>query len=298
MLNPLGVPSRMNVGQVLEVHLGLAAKSKGWYVSTPVFDGAHESDVIQLLKEEGYSETGKLRLRDGRTGEYFDNPVTVGYMYMLKLHHLVDDKIHARSTGPYSLVTQQPLGGKAQFGGQRFGEMEVWALEAYGAAYTLQEILTVKSDDIIGRTKTYESIINGVNIPEPGIPESFKVLIKELQALALDIRTKAGDDSDRETSEYDGALTFDRMLSENDRRAERERREQMQDEEAAAAAAELKAAEAEEDDDFDIDNLSSMIEALALGAAEPDIDLADAVEMDSLEDLAEAEAGSLFGDEE
>ena len=316
MLNPLGVPSRMNVGQVLEVHLGLAAKSKGWYVSTPVFDGAHESDVIQLLKEEGYSETGKLRLRDGRTGEYFDSPVTVGYMYMLKLHHLVDDKIHARSTGPYSLVTQQPLGGKAQFGGQRFGEMEVWALEAYGAAYTLQEILTVKSygaaytlqeiltvksDDIIGRTKTYESIINGVNIPEPGIPESFKVLIKELQALALDIRTKAGDDSEikiRETSEYDGALTFDRMLSENDRRAERERREQMQDEEAAAAAAELKAAEDEEDDDFDIDGLSSMIEALALGAAEPDIDLTEAVEMDSLEDLAEAEAGSLFGDEE
>ena len=303
MLNPLGVPSRMNVGQVLEVHLGLAAKSKGWYVSTPVFDGAHESDVIQLLKEEGYPETGKLRLRDGRTGEYFDSPVTVGYMYMLKLHHLVDDKIHARSTGPYSLVTQQPLGGKAQFGGQRFGEMEVWALEAYGAAYTLQEILTVKSDDIIGRTKTYESIINGVNIPEPGIPESFKVLIKELQALALDIRTKAGDDSEikiRETSEYDGALTFDRMLSENDRRAERERREQMQDEEAAAAAAELKAAEAEDDDDdFDIDNLSSMIEALALGAAaEPDIDLTEAVEMDSLEDLAEAEAGALFGDEE
>ena len=178
--------------------------------------------------------------------------------------------------------------------------MEVWALEAYGAAYTLQEILTVKSDDIIGRTKTYESIINGVNIPEPGIPESFKVLIKELQALALDIRTKAGDDSEikiRETSEYDGALTFDRMLSENDRRAERERREQMQDEEAAAAAAELKAAE-DEEDDFDIDKLSSMIEALALGAAEPDMDLTEAVEMDSLEDLAEAEAGSLFGDEE
>jgi DNA-directed RNA polymerase subunit beta len=291
----------MNVGQVLEVHLGLAAKSKGWYISTPVFDGAHESDVIQLLKEEGYPETGKLRLRDGRTGEYFDSPVTVGYMYMLKLHHLVDDKIHARSTGPYSLVTQQPLGGKAQFGGQRFGEMEVWALEAYGAAYTLQEILTVKSDDIIGRTKTYESIINGVNIPEPGIPESFKVLIKELQALALDIRTKAGDDSEikiRETSEYDGALTFDRMISENDRRAERERREHMQDEEAAAAAAEFKAAQEEEEDEFDIDNISSMIEALALGAAEPDIDLADAVEMDSLEDLAEAEAGSLFEDEE
>ncbi len=226
MLNPLGVPSRMNVGQVLEVHLGLAAKKKGWYISTPVFDGASEKDVINLLDECGYPKTGKLRLRDGRTGEFFDNPVTVGYMYMLKLHHLVDDKIHARSTGPYSLVTQQPLGGKAQFGGQRFGEMEVWALEAYGAAYTLQEILTVKSDDIIGRTKTYEAIINGVNIPKPGIPEAFKVLIKELQALALDIRTMTDDDQEikiRETSEYDGALTYDRMISDNDRRAERER---------------------------------------------------------------------------
>lgn len=226
MLNPLGVPSRMNVGQVLEVHLGLAAKKKGWYISTPVFDGASEKDVINLLDECGFPKTGKLRLRDGRTGEFFDNPVTVGYMYMLKLHHLVDDKIHARSTGPYSLVTQQPLGGKAQFGGQRFGEMEVWALEAYGAAYTLQEILTVKSDDIIGRTKTYEAIINGVNIPKPGIPEAFKVLIKELQALALDIRTMTDDDQEikiRETSEYDGALTYDRMISDNDRRAERER---------------------------------------------------------------------------
>ncbi|MBQ1302463.1 MAG: DNA-directed RNA polymerase subunit beta [Firmicutes bacterium] len=188
VLNPLGVPSRMNIGQVLEVHLGLAAKKKGWYVATPVFDGARESDIIELLKECGYPETGKLVMRDGRTGEPFDHPVTVGYMYMLKLHHLVDDKIHARSTGPYSLVTQQPLGGKAQFGGQRFGEMEVWALEAYGAAYTLQEILTVKSDDIVGRVKTYEAIVKGENIPEPGIPESFKVLIKEMQSLALDIR--------------------------------------------------------------------------------------------------------------
>ena len=301
MLNPLGVPSRMNVGQVLEVHLGLAAKSKGWYVSTPVFDGASEKDVINLLKEEGYPETGKLRLRDGRTGEYFDSPVTVGYMYMLKLHHLVDDKIHARSTGPYSLVTQQPLGGKAQFGGQRFGEMEVWALEAYGAAYTLQEILTVKSDDIIGRTKTYEAIINGVNIPEPGIPESFKVLIKELQALALDIRTKAGDDSEikiRETSEYDGALTFDRMISENDRRAERERRELEQDAEMAETAAEINAAEAETDVELDIDAVSSMIESIAMAAAEPeaepepDMDITDAVEMDSLEALAEEEANA------
>ena len=188
MLNPLGVPSRMNVGQVLEVHLGLAAKTKGWYIATPVFDGASEKDIRELLVDCGYSETGKLKLRDGRTGEYFDNAVTVGYMYMLKLHHLVDDKIHARSTGPYSLVTQQPLGGKAQFGGQRFGEMEVWALEAYGAAYTLQEILTVKSDDVVGRVKAYESIVKGDNIPEPGVPESFKVLIKELQAIGLDIK--------------------------------------------------------------------------------------------------------------
>ena len=198
MLNPLGVPSRMNVGQVLEVHLGLAAKSKGWYIATPVFDGAKESDITELLKECGYSESGKLHLRDGRTGEYFDNPVTVGYMYMLKLHHLVDDKIHARSIGPYSLVTQQPLGGKAQFGGQRFGEMEVWALEAYGAAYTLQEILRVKSDDIVGRVETYEAIVKGENIPEPGIPESFKVLIKEMQALGLDIKVLTADSEEIE----------------------------------------------------------------------------------------------------
>ncbi len=188
VLNPLGVPSRMNIGQVLEVHLGYAAKALGWKVCTPVFDGAHESDIRECLKMAGLSEDGKTQLFDGRTGEPFDNPVTVGYMYYLKLHHLVDDKIHARSTGPYSLVTQQPLGGKAQFGGQRFGEMEVWALEAYGAAYTLQEILTVKSDDVVGRVKTYESIVKGENVPKAGIPESFKVLIKELQSLALDIK--------------------------------------------------------------------------------------------------------------
>ena len=188
VLNPLGVPSRMNIGQVLEVHLGIAARKLGWKVMTPVFDGATEKDIIECLKEAGLSETGKTVLYDGRTGEPFDNPVTVGIMYYLKLHHLVDDKIHARSTGPYSLVTQQPLGGKAQFGGQRFGEMEVWALEAYGAAYTLQEILTVKSDDINGRRKAYEAIIKGQNIPTPGVPESFKVLVKELQSLALDIR--------------------------------------------------------------------------------------------------------------
>ena len=188
VLNPLGVPSRMNIGQVLEVHLGYAAKALGWKVMTPVFDGAHEDDIIECLKEAGLREDGKCVLLDGRTGEPFDNAVTVGYMYFLKLAHLVDDKIHARSTGPYSLVTQQPLGGKAQFGGQRFGEMEVWALEAYGAAYTLQEILTVKSDDVVGRVKTYESIVKGQNIPKPGVPESFKVLIKELQSLGLDMK--------------------------------------------------------------------------------------------------------------
>ena len=188
VLNPLGVPSRMNIGQVLEVHLGYAAKALGWKIATPVFDGATEDDIVETLKMAGLSPDGKTVLYDGRTGTPFENRVTVGYMYILKLAHLVDDKIHARSTGPYSLVTQQPLGGKAQFGGQRFGEMEVWALEAYGAAYTLQEILTVKSDDVVGRVKTYESIVKGENVPEPGIPESFKVLIKELQSLALDVK--------------------------------------------------------------------------------------------------------------
>ena len=188
VLNPLGVPSRMNLGQVLEVHLGMAAKALGWHVATPVFDGATEEDIEELLVKAGKRPDGKTILYDGRTGEPFENPVTVGYMYFLKLHHLVDDKMHARSVGPYSLVTQQPLGGKAQFGGQRFGEMEVWALEAYGAANTLQEILTVKSDDIVGRVKTYEAIVKGTNIPAPGVPESFKVLIKELKSLALDIK--------------------------------------------------------------------------------------------------------------
>ncbi|MDR0946449.1 MAG: DNA-directed RNA polymerase subunit beta [Ruminococcus sp.] len=188
VLNPLGVPSRMNIGQVLEVHLGMAASKLGWKIMTPVFDGAHEADIREAFKEAGLNEDGKTVLYDGRTGEAFDNRVTVGYMYYLKLHHLVDDKIHARSVGPYSLVTQQPLGGKAQFGGQRFGEMEVWALEAYGAAYTLQEIITVKSDDTVGRVKTYEAIVKGQNVPKPGIPEAFKVLIKELQSLSLDVR--------------------------------------------------------------------------------------------------------------
>ena len=201
VLNPLGVPSRMNIGQVLEVHLGIAARKLGWKVMTPVFDGAHMEDITELLKQAGLSPDGKATLYDGRTGEPFDNPVTVGIMYYLKLHHLVDDKIHARSTGPYSLVTQQPLGGKAQFGGQRFGEMEVWALEAYGAAYTLQEILTFKSDDVNGRVKAFEAIVKGQNIPTPGVPESFKVLVKELQALALDVRVldKNGDEIELST---------------------------------------------------------------------------------------------------
>ena len=241
VLNPLGVPSRMNIGQVLEIHLSLAARALGFNVATPVFDGANEDDIMDTLdlandyvnlgweefeakhkadllpevmdylyknrdhrevwKNVPISRDGKVRLRDGRTGEYFDSPVTIGHMHYLKLHHLVDDKIHARSTGPYSLVTQQPLGGKAQFGGQRFGEMEVWALEAYGASYTLQEILTVKSDDVVGRVKTYEAIIKGDNIPEPGIPESFKVLLKELQSLGLDVRVLREDNTEVEIME-------------------------------------------------------------------------------------------------
>ena len=241
VLNPLGVPSRMNIGQVLEIHLSLAAMALGFNISTPVFDGANEIDIEDMLEladdyvntewedfEKKYknvlvkdvmnylsehrdhrevwkgvriSRDGKVNLRDGRTGEYFDSPVTIGHMHYLKLHHLVDDKIHARSTGPYSLVTQQPLGGKAQFGGQRFGEMEVWALEAYGAAYTLQEVLTVKSDDVVGRVKTYEAIIKGENIPEPSVPESFKVLLKEMQSLGLDVRVLKEDGSEVEIGE-------------------------------------------------------------------------------------------------
>ena len=210
VLNPLGVPSRMNIGQVLDVHLGYAAQALGWKVSTPVFDGANEEDITATLKLAGLAEDGKTDLFDGRTGEKFDSRVTVGYVYFLKLHHLVDDKIHARSTGPYSLVTQQPLGGKAQFGGQRFGEMEVWALEAYGAAYTLQEILTVKSDDVTGRTKTYEAIVKGHNVPKPGVPESFKVLVKELQSLCLDIRVldKNGDEIELKDDEDDDSTVY------------------------------------------------------------------------------------------
>ncbi len=263
VLNPLGVPSRMNIGQVLEIHLSLAAKALGFNIATPVFDGADENDIMDTLdlandyvnlewdefeakyKEEllpevmqylydnrdhrkvwkgvPISRDGKVRLRDGRTGEYFDSPVTIGHMHYLKLHHLVDDKIHARSTGPYSLVTQQPLGGKAQFGGQRFGEMEVWALEAYGASYTLQEILTVKSDDVVGRVKTYEAIIKGENIPEPAIPESFKVLLKELQSLGLDMRVLRDDNTEVEIMETaDMGETDFRSLIEGDRKYRQE----------------------------------------------------------------------------
>ena len=265
VLNPLGVPSRMNIGQVLEIHLSLAAKALGIDISTPVFDGANEEDITEALelandyvnmedfrefkkkyknnlskevmnyleehldhrelwKGVPISNDGKVQLRDGRTGEYFDAPVTIGHMHYLKLHHLVDDKIHARSTGPYSLVTQQPLGGKAQFGGQRFGEMEVWALEAYGASYTLQEILTVKSDDVVGRVKTYEAIIKGENIPKAGVPESFKVLLKELQSLALDVRVLRDDHTEVEITEsvdYDNT-DFNAILNEDTRYDRRE----------------------------------------------------------------------------
>ena len=301
VLNPLGVPSRMNIGQVLEIHLSLAAKALGFNVSTPVFAGANENDIMDTLdlandyvnleweefeKKHGeelrpevlqflsenrahrelwkgvpLSRDGKVRLRDGRTGEYFDSPVTIGHMHYLKLHHLVDDKIHARSTGPYSLVTQQPLGGKAQFGGQRFGEMEVWALEAYGASYTLQEILTVKSDDVVGRVKTYEAIIKGENIPEPGVPESFKVLLKELQSLALDVRVLRDDNTEVKIMEsVDYGETDLRHIIEGDRRY-RDENESFRDHgftEQEFVGEELENVEPEEEDpdDSDLENLS------------------------------------------
>ncbi|MFZ2191403.1 MAG: DNA-directed RNA polymerase subunit beta, partial [Lactococcus raffinolactis] len=203
MLNPLGVPSRMNIGQVMELHLGMAARTLGIHIATPVFDGARDEDIWNTVKEAGMADDAKTVLYDGRTGEAFDNRVSVGVMYMIKLHHMVDDKLHARSVGPYSLVTQQPLGGKAQFGGQRFGEMEVWALEAYGAANILQEILTYKSDDVVGRTKAYEAIVKGEKIPAPGLPESFRVLVKELQSLGLDMKVLDVDDNVLELRELD-----------------------------------------------------------------------------------------------
>lgn len=209
LLNPLGVPSRMNIGQVFELHLGMAARELGIHVATPVFDGAEEEDIQDILEEAGLNRDGKTVLYDGRTGEAFDNRISVGVMYFLKLSHMIDDKMHARSTGPYSLVTQQPLGGKAQFGGQRFGEMEVWALEAYGAAYTLQEILTYKSDDVDGRVKTYEAIVKGEPLPQPGVPESFRVLVKELQALGLDMKVLDKEENEivLETAEDDDSFT-------------------------------------------------------------------------------------------
>ena len=292
VLNPLGVPSRMNIGQVLEVHLGYAAKALGWKIATPVFDGANENDIMDALEQAGYDRTGKTILYDGRTGEPFDNPVTVGYMHYLKLAHLVDDKIHARSTGPYSLVTQQPLGGKAQFGGQRFGEMEVWALEAYGAAYTLQEILTVKSDDVVGRVKTYESIVKGENVPDPGVPESFKVLIKELQSLALDMKVLDKNDEEiilRESIDDDDTDlpvnidgVEDELLSEPDNF-----KDDVDDMDDILA---------DEDDELDDilggDEDDSLVDALmgaVSGSAGEDVDYLDADGIESLDQIAEEE---------
>lgn len=249
MLNPLGVPSRMNLGQVLELHLGYAAKRLGLYIATPVFDGVHRTDLEAIMEEADMPKDGKTVVIDGRTGEQFDSRVSVGIMYMIKLAHMVDDKLHARSVGPYSLVTQQPLGGKAQNGGQRFGEMEVWALEAYGAAYTLREILTVKSDDVVGRVKTYEAIVKGQPLPEPGIPESFRVLKKELQALALDIRLL--DDEGNE---------IDMRKIEEEERTFPSSIEEVNQETDATLTAQNKQEEVEEsfedeenDEDFDID---------------------------------------------
>lgn len=262
-LNPLGVPSRMNIGQVLEVHLGWAASQLGWHIATPVFDGATQKDIEECLVKAGYNANGKTVLYDGRTGEPFDNEVTVGIMYILKLAHLVDDKIHARSTGPYSLVTQQPLGGKAQFGGQRFGEMEVWALEAYGAAHTLQEILTVKSDDVVGRVKTYEAIVKGENIPEPGVPESFKVLIKELQALCLDVRVLNENNEEVQLKEFveDDAASLDVNIEGSE--------DYVVDNTSNQEDAEDSYTDSEEDSDFEAD------EEFEVPALDNDIDLDD-----------------------
>ena len=284
VLNPLGVPSRMNIGQVLEVHLGLAAKANNWKIATPVFDGATEEDIEELLANSGLSPDGKTVLYDGRSGEPFENRVTVGYMYILKLHHLVDDKIHARSTGPYSLVTQQPLGGKAQFGGQRFGEMEVWALEAYGAANTLQEILTVKSDDIVGRVKTYEAIVKGENIPEPGVPESFKVLIKELQSLCLDVKVLG-----------EGAQEIPLLESDDDDidldiNIEGEELPVAADAEESDASDDFEEEEETEDEDLDIDeidfkNLGDILNDDTLPTGDGDMDFLDDILSSGLDDV-------------
>ncbi|NLT97424.1 MAG: DNA-directed RNA polymerase subunit beta [Christensenellaceae bacterium] len=287
VLNPLGVPSRMNIGQVLEVHLGYVARALGWHIATPVFDGASEEDIMELFRQQGINPDGKTILYDGRSGEPFENPVTVGYMYIMKLHHLVDDKIHARSTGPYSLVTQQPLGGKAQFGGQRFGEMEVWALEAYGAANTLQELLTVKSDDVVGRVKTYEAIVKGENIPEPGVPESFKVLIKEMQSLALDVKV-LGDVGEeiplRESVDDDvGALEVNIEGSEVDSIPEKRIAKPREDDFSDISFEELEVPDIDGLDDIDID-VDSGLE----GSRLPDDDL-DSFDDDLDFDLSEDE---------
>ena len=287
MLNPLGVPSRMNLGQVLEVHLGLAAKKLGWHVATPVFDGATKEDIDDCLIKAGLSTTGKTVLYDGRTGEQFENPVTVGYMYFLKLHHLVDDKMHARSTGPYSLVTQQPLGGKAQFGGQRFGEMEVWALEAYGAANTLQEILTVKSDDVVGRVKAYEAIVKGNNIPAPGVPESFKVLIKELESLSLNVRVLDSDRSEIVIKELDDEdEPYERAASTTTREPAAERTQDADDVGYGPVDTEALGSFGTEEEDFDEDKIGDDADVFA-GMDIDDLDMN--VELPDLDDLDPAD---------
>ena len=304
VLNPLGVPSRMNIGQVLETHLGWAAKALGLHVATPVFDGATEAEIFEYLEKAGGTVNGKSILYDGRTGEPFDNPVTVGYIYMLKLAHLVDDKIHARSTGPYSLVTQQPLGGKAQFGGQRFGEMEVWALEAYGAAYTLQELLTVKSDDVVGRVKTYEAIVKGENVPEPGVPESFKVLIKELQSLALDVRVlsdKAEEieirEEEEDISEMARELGIDIQGRDDDEGGKKPARESGPRSAAPAALVgtiDDEEAEADEDGEVDEDDDGGFE-----GGFDEDVAADDDVDDDDVDfDSLVSELGDAFGDED
>lgn len=282
VLNPLGVPSRMNLGQILETHLGWAAKVLGFNIATPVFDGMSEEEIIELLEKANLPRDGKVTLYDGRSGEPFDRPITVGYIYMLKLAHLVDDKIHARSTGPYSLVTQQPLGGKAQFGGQRFGEMEVWALEAYGAAYTLQELLTVKSDDVVGRVKTYEAIVKGENVPEPGVPEGFKVLIKELQSLGLNVKVLAEeaevelkDDEDdvREMAKELGLELEESAFSgktaarkgQSDDEADGEEEEEMSTEESADEEEDFDEEDFEMDDEEDLELPTDLDEEVETG---------------------------------
>jgi DNA-directed RNA polymerase subunit beta len=300
VLNPLGVPSRMNLGQILETHLGAAARKHAVHVASPVFDGATEHEVMDYLEEVGLPRNGKTVLYDGRTGESFDNAVTVGYAYLMKLLHLVDDKIHARSTGPYSLVTQQPLGGKAQFGGQRFGEMEVWALEAYGAAFTLQELLTVKSDDVVGRVKTYEAIVKGDNVPEPGVPESFKVLIKELQSLSLDVKVLSDDEQEIEIGESDDDIVDTAKALEIDIGG-RERDDVLADElpsrDMRKRIQEPQYDNEPEDDDEQDDEVSSI--GMQIEDLSPSDDSGDPGEEDTLDEQLDEEAdGSDYEDDD